>query len=178
MAPQCIIYNGYVGVVREIYGIDSNNESYICFTGSVEKREKDMPDIVFQGNTFEEAKANFFRCIDSYLEIKQQKENTADVGRSSTSGPDVSTVSGTSKIVKTHEKIFIAKRRGKTEATFNRQTENCICISDAERDEFFASCREYWGTEDTRYYLPVNSRLYELWSIFMREAYADTARHY
>ena len=88
-----------------------------------------------------------------------------------------SDVTGTAKLVRLKDKIFIAYRRGKT--TYNQTTPDSICISESMKQEFFKSVDKFYGNQAHDYAFPRTDKIpYEAWDKWMQQEYEAQLKRY
>lgn len=79
-----------------------------------------------------------------------------------------SSVKGTAKLVRSKGVIKIVARRGKT--TYNQTTPNSVCINDFTKNEFFKSCREYFGPTAC-FEFKIQDKPYDYWNDVIDKEY-------
>lgn len=167
MIREPVIYNGYYTIITQKDNL---------FIGKAENITD--ASIFFSGETLEEAKKNFRKCIDTY-EItknpKQQEMGTQTVITNTCSY--ISNIDGISKLVRRHGEIFIARRRGKSNEVYNRITESQIPISRATAEEFFADCKYLYGADTCKFKIDkTNKNIYDKWDTFMLSEYKEAQK--
>lgn len=81
-----------------------------------------------------------------------------------------SPVSGTAKLIRANNDVFIAYRRGKK--GLNETSPNSVCISETTKAQFFAECRRAFGRSCDQYRFSSGCKEFDYWNKFMDEEYA------
>lgn len=87
-----------------------------------------------------------------------------------------SPVSGTAKLIRANNDVFIAYRRGKK--GLNETSPNSVCISETTKAQFFADCRRAFGRSCDQYRFSSGCKEFDYWNKFMDEEYARQLKEF
>ena len=98
------------------------------------------------------------------VEVNSSKDSKLPLG-STFESP----VSGTAKLVRAKNEIFIAYRRGKK--GLNETSPNSVCISEDIKSKFFAECRRAFGRSCDTYKFVSGCSEFDYWNMFIDVEY-------